>query len=552
MDLKITPSGQTIVKPTALGPGANTDTKLLIYGLFQKGRVLAQDGVYNYVLMTQLFSSLLLAAPAVLLVGCGHAPEPASEVHSAMGILVGEVTTGTALVQVRLTGTDRLVDRDVPGALGVVEFTLAKAQTDSAEPPAIQTAEAVPEHDFIARTAFTGLASGTEYICTTRIGPTTDSLGEGPTARFKTLPGADSAAPIRFVVVTGMNYAKFHGSYPIDRAEHLAQNNTRPDLYSDNRPDPYSGPDKHLGYPALASILQLKPDFLVGTGDNVYYDTPSNPRAETISELRKKWHEQFVQPRYHDLFAETPTYWMIDDHDYRINDCDNSGDYEPSPELAQQIMLEQLPYSEMGDLNPLTYRTHRVSRGLQIWLPEGRIYRSPNATPDGPDKTIWGTEQKGWLKRTLSESDAAYKLLISPTPMIGPDDLGKTDNHTNSGGFRAERDEFFAWLQETGIAEKGFYIICGDRHWQYHSIDPSGIEEFSSGALIDVNSRLGRKPGDPESTDPEGLIEQPYHQDPRSGGFLEVEVSPETGGEGAQLKLTWRDEHGEVLYSALK
>ena len=45
MDLKITPSGQTIVKPTALGPVANTDTKLLIYGLFQKGLVLAQDGV---------------------------------------------------------------------------------------------------------------------------------------------------------------------------------------------------------------------------------------------------------------------------------------------------------------------------------------------------------------------------------------------------------------------------------------------------------------------------------------------------------------------------
>ena len=35
---------KTIVKPTALGPVANTDSKLLIYGLFQKGRVLAQDG----------------------------------------------------------------------------------------------------------------------------------------------------------------------------------------------------------------------------------------------------------------------------------------------------------------------------------------------------------------------------------------------------------------------------------------------------------------------------------------------------------------------------
>ena len=36
---------KTIVKPTALGPVANTDTKLLIYGLFQKGRVLAQDAI---------------------------------------------------------------------------------------------------------------------------------------------------------------------------------------------------------------------------------------------------------------------------------------------------------------------------------------------------------------------------------------------------------------------------------------------------------------------------------------------------------------------------
>ena len=36
---------KTIVKLTALGPVANTDTKLLIYGLFQKGRVLAPGRV---------------------------------------------------------------------------------------------------------------------------------------------------------------------------------------------------------------------------------------------------------------------------------------------------------------------------------------------------------------------------------------------------------------------------------------------------------------------------------------------------------------------------
>ena len=43
---------KTIVKPTALGPVANTDTKLLIYGLFQKGRVLAQDGCSRWLKYT--------------------------------------------------------------------------------------------------------------------------------------------------------------------------------------------------------------------------------------------------------------------------------------------------------------------------------------------------------------------------------------------------------------------------------------------------------------------------------------------------------------------
>ena len=40
---------KTIVEPAALGTVANTDTKLLIYGLFQKGRVLAQDAVASYI-----------------------------------------------------------------------------------------------------------------------------------------------------------------------------------------------------------------------------------------------------------------------------------------------------------------------------------------------------------------------------------------------------------------------------------------------------------------------------------------------------------------------
>ena len=348
--------------------------------------------------------------------------------QAGMGIMVGELTASSALAQVRLTATDQLVDGDVPGALGVVRMVLESGGQEHA----VQLVRAQPERDFIARATFTDLQPGAEYTLRTRIGSGREEFRDGPVATFRTLPGAGGAQPVRFVVVTGMNYAKFHGDERIDRKQHLIENNTE-------LPAPYAGPDKHLGYPALDAIRRLRPDFFVGTGDNVYYDTPDTFRAKTVAEMRQKWHEQFVQPRYRDLFAVVPTYWMIDDHDYRIDDGDNSGDYEPSPAVGRRLMLEQLPVAPADDADAKTYRTHRVSRDLQIWFPENRMYRSPNATADGPGKSIWGAAQKAWLKRTLADSDATFKLLVSPTPMIGPDDLRKTDNHTNVGGFQPRR-----------------------------------------------------------------------------------------------------------------
>ena len=466
------------------------------------------------------------------------------ETMAGMGAMVGEVTPTGALIQVRLTATDRLRDGDVPGAPGVVRFALQPAGDRGPSAAAAKTIQATANRDFIARASFTGLEPGTQYVCRTEVGPEADDLHAGPTVTFRTLPGAEQASPIRFVVVTGMNYAKFHGDKRIDLEQHRIENNT-------TLPAPYSGPDKHLGYPALQAILRVQPDFFVGTGDNVYYDTPDKPRAETVTELRQKWHEQFVQPRYRDLFAQVPTYWMIDDHDYRIDDCDNTGDYLPAPETGRRMMLEQLPIAPAEAAEAKTYRTHRVNRDLQIWFTENRMYRSPNAMPDGPDKTIWGAEQKQWLKKTLAESDATFKLLISPTPMVGPDDQRKSDNHTNIGGFRHERDAFFAWLKDSGLAEN-FYIVCGDRHWQYHAEDPSGLEEFSSGALVDANSRPGRVAGDPQSTDPEGRIRQPYLQDPPSGGFLMIEVAPADGGQPPTLTFKHHDEQGQMLYEHSK
>jgi alkaline phosphatase/alkaline phosphatase D len=232
----------------------------------------------------------------------------------------------------------------------------------------------------------------------------------------------------------------------------------------------------------------------------------------------------------------------------RIDDGDNTGEFLPLPETGRRILLEQLPYAPADAPAAKTYRTHRVSRDLQIWLPENRFYRSPNSMPDGPGKSIWGDEQKRWLMETLVESDATFKILISPTPMIGPDDLRKTDNHCDVGGFQHERDEFFRFLKRSGLDQQNFFFVCGDRHWQYHALDSTGFEEFSCGALVDANSRLGRMPGDPQGTDPRGLIQHLYKQVERSGGFLMISCDSADSDQTPRLSFEFHDERGNSLY----
>ena len=333
--------------------------------------------------MTTRTAQLIILS--ALVAGCAAGPElEPITITNGQGEIAGEVTADSVILHSRLTTEAVIVDGDVPGAPGVARFELATAESfaEAMESPWL---EAIPDRDFVVQAKMAGLTAGTRYYYRLRYGPGQDNTRVGPTRSFSTLPGADGAMEVNFVVVTGMNYNPFHADGP--RAG--------------------SPEDKALGYPALDTILGKRPEFFVATGDNVYYDVPFNRFERTQAFMRQKWHEQLVQPRFIDLFAEVPTYWEKDDHDYRYNDTDNTVETEPdpSPELGAATFLEQVPVVDPNDPNPLTYRTHRVSRDLQIWLTEGRDYRSPNMAPQGPDKTLWGAEQLAWLKRTLLESE---------------------------------------------------------------------------------------------------------------------------------------------------
>ena len=447
---------------------------------------------------------------------------------NAQGEFAGEVTDRSVLLQSRITSIPGpLLDSkgDIPGMEGraYFEWSVNESFRPSQRTPVL---EAKAEFDFIIRSSIDGLREGTRYFYRLVF----ENGNKGPTRTFQTRsPNGDH---VSFCMGNCMNYYPFITGQP-----------------NGDGPVTATAEDKRLGYPSFAAMQKLNPDFFIGAGDIVYYDFPKDSPAQTVPQLRKKWHEQFRFPRLISFFGSCGTYWMKDDHDFRFDDADLAGSQLPSATTGKDLFREQMPIHAAGDTKSPNYRTHRISRDLQIWFLEGRDYRSENKSPADPKKSIWGEAQRKWLKETLQSSPTKWKIIVSPTPVVGPDRASKRDNHTNPEGFRDEAESFFQWLTDNKI--QNVLILCGDRHWQYHSIHPSGVEELCCGALNDENSIRGIAPGDPTSTDPQATIRQPYLYPNPTGGFLHVDLSPNSKGT-SPLTFSFYDDGGKLLHKVIK
>lgn len=226
----------------------------------------------------------------------------------------------------------------------------------------------------------------------------------------------------------------------------------------------------HIIYPSMA---RLRPHFFVHAGDIEYFDK-TDPYATRLDLARFKFTRLYSMVFQRAFHMRIPSYFMKDDHDTLKNDCWPGQTYgELTFQQGVDLFKEQFPVP-----NDKTYRTKRWGKDLQIWFVEGRDYRSPNSMKDGPSKSIWGKEQREWLFKTLKESNATYKILFTPTPIVGPDRKNKKDNYANSG-FMHE-----GTIVRNELAQhQNLIVICGDRHWQYASVDSAtGLREFSCGA----------------------------------------------------------------------
>ncbi len=373
--------------------------------------------------------------------------------------------------QLPQTGVDGL-QYAVPGVDAEVRVGYRKAGTEAWS--YTDWTRVTSSTDFSALVHLENLQSDTSYELRTQARSPAGEIASTLTGSFRTLPGSAKAGEGGFRLAVGTCQ-----DFP-DR----------------------DGPH---GFDMYRSMLDRHVNAFVMAGDVVYYDEA----ARSVALANYHWQRTYSLPTVHLFHRQVPTYFLKDDHDTYVNDS-WPGTRFPWTEAFTFEDGQRLFKYQTGLPDP-AYRTVRLTRELQIWLMEGRDYRSPNTQPDGPNKTIWGAEQKAWLKETLEQSDALFRVVISPTPIVGPDRAGKHDNHSNQD-FATEGGEIRKML----ASFSNVVSVCGDRHWQYHSVDPeTGLHEFSVGPASQRHAG-GWDPKD---------FRQGIHQFLRvGGGYLEIEL----------------------------
>jgi alkaline phosphatase D len=441
------------------------------------------------------------------------------ESHQATGVKLGEATPSGVRIWTRRTksparradgvqplknttkavvlplGTDpATLEGSCPGTDGEMRVLVSTASGKRVR--ATEWATVGATTDYSHQFEIGGLEPDTayRYVVETRAGSKTD--GSMPGA-FRTAPREDAAAWVDFAMLSCQKYSQ---------------------------------QDAEGGFQIYDAIRAAAPHFYLSVGDNVYYDS-DDPKVNDPSIARHHWHRMFSLARIVECTRAVPGYWMKDDHDsYSDDDWPGYVDEKMKPftfEQGLKIFPEQVP------LGPMPYRKFRWGKSLEIFLLEGRDYRSPHPAPDGPGKSIWGATQKKWLLDGIAGSKAHWKIVVSPTPVVGPDRPTKHDNHSNDI-FTYEGHEFRRWLRDN--TKNDTFVFNGDRHWQYHSVDPeTKVEEFSCGAAS--NSHASGSPGE----DPR------YHRFHRvKGGFMAMKVRTE--GSLSRLSIEHRDVRGIKVY----
>ena len=225
----------------------------------------------------------------------------------------------------------------------------------------------------------------------------------------------------------------------------------------------------HQPYAILDHVAAEAPDLFLFVGDTIYADTPRDQAATTLAGYRDKHRENRDDACLQRLLARTAVAAIWDDHEV-------ANDFDGSHFAVAEGRTALREYWPMRTADPtVLYRRLSWGPAADIIILDTRQYRSPNATPDGPRKTMLGRRQKEWLKEELRASRAPFKFVVSSVPFLGPFGVDKWN------GFATERDELKRFIGQERIGNVAF--LSADMHLAMDLADRDGLRDFIAGPI---------------------------------------------------------------------
>ena len=294
------------------------------------------------------------------------------------------------------------------------------------------------------------------------------------------------------------------------------------------------------GYSIFKNMTQLSPDFFIANGDMIYAadkcpiegpsdnwkNIPGNFSGITDPSVNwtdteqvrdtylEHWQYNRADPYLQSFLQSVSMYSQWDDHEV-INDFgalwqywnsfnkDRKG-YPIIVNEGRDAFFNYSPIDRNLDDKDRIYRSFNWGPNLDVFILDGRSYRSPNIIADTSDnnKTMLGSEQLHWLKQSLMDSSAVWKVISSDVPISVPTGAnasilgrdgwanGNETNYSSKTGFERELQQLLAFLDDINI--KNIVFVTTDVHFPaniLYEIDANGdgdkliFHELISGPL---------------------------------------------------------------------
>jgi alkaline phosphatase D len=254
------------------------------------------------------------------------------------------------------------------------------------------------------------------------------------------------------------------------------------------------------GMRSYATMLANKPDFFIHSGDAIYADCPIERElklpngdiwknivtedkaeiAQTLKQFRGNYKYNLLDDNMRAFNAEVPIFAQWDDHEV-ANDwwpsrvLDEKGYDERSALLlaarAGRAFHEFMPTRQTMTEPGRVYRRIPYGPLLDIFMLDLRSYRGPNDNHGGSGDYL-GRKQMSWLKRSLLNSRATWKIIAADMPLglVSSDGVAQHDGAPE--GRENEIADLLSFIKKAGI--ENIVWLTADMHYTAaHYYDPN-------------------------------------------------------------------------------